>query len=94
MSEMTTAEMVRSCQEWRCLTIGISQEKRDLLQAIAARLSTLDKDLTAATARAEKAEALYAKAWEECEDARPGGQLWRYGLSKMAHDAARREVGL
>lgn len=72
MSEMTTAEMVEWCKA------SAAKEPNPMaamcFTEIAARLSALDKELTAATARAEKAEAerdawkdRYDKAWAECE---------------------------
>jgi hypothetical protein len=55
MSEMTTAEMVEWCKA------SAAKEPNPMaamcFTEIAARLSALDKELTAATARAEKAEA-------------------------------------
>lgn len=98
-SEMTTAEMVRTLRTYAC--------GREVIDAIATRLAALDKDVAAARARAEKAEALYDKAWEECEEWRriagqrsPNG--WRLNMYRDedlfpeadAHDAARKEAEL
>ena len=46
------------------------------------RLNRTEDALTAATARADKAEALYAKAWEECERWRKAhGRRYMRGLN-------------
>lgn len=82
----------------------------NLEAAARAAIKACQDERDAATARAEKAEALYAKAWEECEDwrkecgvyygcwhsrERDGDDYMDWPLeSADAHDAARKEAGL
>lgn len=112
-SEMTTAEMVgtlRLAASHGRNTKPAAHSRCDELDAIANRLAALDKDATAALARAEKAEAeatkwrgLYEKAtdaldgWKRADTCDPmvRGECVREARERTdAHDAARKEAGL
>lgn len=84
-SEITKAEMV----DFLASLSTQRAEKGDTWAAkqfaeTSARLAELD-------ARAEKAEALYEKAWAECH----AWRTWNISITaKASHDAARKEAGL
>jgi len=111
---MTTAEMVDRIRKYHASTEAVGPHEYDAqMLTIAARLEALDKiaarlsltgdktrtELTAATARAEKAEAeaakwrgMYEKAWDECvwqrrtneEVAQSRNGCWIYADPRLA----------